>query len=146
MKKIYLICALCLSVMISNVQAQSNNVFVTETSESITPFIDKLQDGEQFTIHYKSTGCFHNAKETMTFLRENNSYYVIYKKERKALTDDSIQNIRDFEKQLAQQHSYGCTTVDNYLVIYNDVQRIATDGSCSWNGYGKLKKLFGFTA
>ncbi|WP_290679715.1 hypothetical protein [Kordia sp.] len=133
-------------MLISYAQTQNNNVVVTETNESIVPFIDKLQNGEQFTIHYSSTGCFHNTKETMKFQRENNTYYVIFNKEKKALDDNFIENIRDFEKQLAQQNNMGCTTVDNYLMIYNDVQRIAADGSCSWNGYSKLKKLFGFTA
>jgi len=145
MKKLYLSCLLCFSVLLNYAQEEINQVVITETTDSVVPFIDILKNGEHFTIHYASTGCFHNNKEALTFERENNTYYVVYKKERKEVSDAFIENIRDFEKQLASQHDSGCTTVDNYLVTYNDKQRIAIDGSCSWNGYGKLKKLFGFT-
>ncbi|MFK7749554.1 MAG: hypothetical protein AB8B65_14255 [Kordia sp.] len=146
MKKIYLSCVLCFSIMLNYAQSKTNQVVTTETTESIVPFIDKLKNGEHFTIHYKSSGCFHNSKEALTFERTNNTYYVVYKNEKKQVSDAFMERVRSFEKELSQQHDLGCTTVDNYLVIYNDTQRIATDGSCSWNGYSKLKKLFGFTA
>ncbi|MGH1385302.1 hypothetical protein [Kordia sp.] len=144
MKKIYLCCLLCFSVMLNYAQTQNNDSATTKTSKTIVPFIDTLQDGEQFTIHYSSTGCFHNTKETMTFQRENNTYYVIFNGEKKELDSNFLKKTRTFEKQLARQGNYGCTTVDSYLVTYNNVERIANDGSCSWNGYRRLKKLFGF--
>jgi len=144
MKNIFLFSVLFLCLTGSYAQ-QQNSVILTVTTENIVPFIDKLQNGEHFTIHYGSTGCFHNQKETMTFQRENDTYFVVLNNEKKTLNDDFIEQIRKFEKELAQQSDIGCTTVDKYLVTYKDTHRVIMDGSCAWNGYGKLKKLFGFT-
>jgi len=38
----------------------------------------------------------------------------------------------------------GCTTVGYYTVFLNNETIRKTDGSCNWNGFGKLEKyLFG---
>ncbi|MEM6686026.1 MAG: hypothetical protein AAF617_09610 [Bacteroidota bacterium] len=146
MKKIYVCYLLCLSVMMSYAQEKNKSITSINTTKTVVPFIDQLQNGEKFTVHYKSTGCFHSNNENMTFQRENDVYFVICNKQKKKLTADFMESIRNFETELAQKHDLGCTTVDNYLVIYNDVHRVITDGSCNWNGYQKLKKLFGFVA
>jgi hypothetical protein len=119
---------------------QNTNTRTTEITESIVPFIDQLKNGEQFTLHFASDGCFHHEKDKIVFQKEQNSYYVIFQNNKKKLDIATIEHIQKFEKELDKQGDMGCTTVDKYLLIYKESQRIVTDGSCAWNGYIKLKK------
>jgi hypothetical protein len=144
MKKVYLYCLVSFAFTAN--YAQQNATFVTtEITESIVPFIDQLKNGEQFTLHFASDGCFHNEKDKIVFQKEQNAYYVIYQNQKKKLDIATIEHIQNFEKELDKQGDMGCTTVDKYLLIYKDSQRIVTDGSCAWNGYGKLKKVLQLT-
>ncbi|WP_420573543.1 hypothetical protein [Kordia sp.] len=145
MRKIYVCSFLCLVFSISYAQVKSNKVATVEINKTVIPFIDKLQNNEQFTLHYSSKGCFHDVKESMTFQKEQDAYYVICQKERKKLDATTLEAIRIFEKELSAQQNNGlCTTVDHYLLIYNKSQRIISDGSCSWHGYSILKQKLGF--
>lgn len=146
MKTLCTILLLCLSFMWSSAQEGNAQTSVTMKKSSQKAFIDILQNDEKFTIHFSSKGCFHNTKEMLTFQKEDNNYYVIFQEKRKKLDSVTLENIRNFEKELLLQQDNGCTTVDNYLLIYKDTQRIITDGSCKWNGYHKLKKLLHFTS
>lgn len=141
MKTLYSCCLLLFTLSIGYAQQEK----LTTHTLHITPFIDKLENDEQFTLHYSSTGCFHNTKEMITFTKESGMYYVVFQNKRKKLDRLHLEKIRVFEKELAQQTHQGCTTVDNYLLIYHSSQRIISDGSCSWNGYTKLKKELGLS-
>lgn len=105
-----------------------------------TPIIDQLNTNEQFEILIKSTGCFHNTSNKIVISRENNGYYASCKNSKRELNLDDLAYLREFQKKLNQKHTYGCT----YIVVFDGKEQIVRDGSCSWNGFHKLKKRFGW--
>jgi hypothetical protein len=118
--------------------------YINYSKEIYKPIIDKLQDKENYKILISSQGCFHSTSDTLTIVRENNSYSATWTNKRKTLTQSDIDVVRNFEIELNYMTYGGCTTSDTYIVIYKNKKIQIEDGSCRWNGDTYLKaKLWG---
>lgn len=143
-KHLYICCMFLLVSLYSKAQEKTIPYKSTAHKSTYVTIFDQLQNKEQLQINFTSTGCFHRVKELMTFVKEDDAYYVVFKENRKILTLVDIEAIQKFEKGVARAQDHGCTTVDTYLITHNGKQQMISDGSCRWNGYYDLKKALGF--
>lgn len=107
--------------------------------ETYTPFIDQIQNGEQYSIHVSSRGCFHHFEDLIVIKRMENKYQLNHKGDKRILNQEEIETIRHFEMELNYKESQGCTTVEEYNLTYKKKKVKISDGSCSWNGYFNLR-------
>ncbi|WP_341907043.1 hypothetical protein [Fluviicola taffensis] len=115
------------------------------SQENYVPVIDRLKDGESYSIHLESRGCFHSTQESITISRNNSIYSIKWDEVTKELTSEDLKIIEHFEMELAHASSFwGCTTKDNYRVSYNDELTSYEDAGCRWHGSFYLREcLFG---
>ena len=114
-------------------------------AETHVPFIDRLKENENYTIMISSIGDFTGGKleAHIVISKSNNTYFVEFKKNKKKLNQSQIDFIKHFELELINMESYGCSTVDSYLLTYNNEKIQISDGSCAWEGFNVLfKQLF----
>ena len=146
--KLFLLCCLLLAVFTLSAKDRPHqhygHLIDNVTEEPFVPFIDLLQDGENFKIEIISLGCFSGSKQTLTIFREANSYTVNFQETIKALSTAEIRAIRDFEWQLQSLAIGGCSTVDTYKLVYGGDSIQVSDGTCSFNGGRKLMQQLGF--
>jgi hypothetical protein len=109
-------------------------------SDSYQPFIDRLKNGESYSIHVSSEGCFHFSDETMFIKKESDKLVLTFQENNIQLDSNSIRAIRHFEKELNFMKSFSCTTTDTYVLKYNGLKVEIADGSCAWHGAYYLKK------
>jgi len=104
------------------------------------PIIDKLKSQESYSIDITSLGCFHSAKDRIIIKRIKDEYRLTLGEKEKLLGDEEIEIIRRFEEELYHMESFGCTTVDTYVLKFNGSEIKISDGSCDWNGAFYLKR------
>ncbi len=114
--------------------------YINHELETYNPIINRLQDGESFSIDFSSRGCFHYSTEEMKIRRESDKYFVEYKDKEKILSKDDVEAIRHFEIELNYMNSSGCTTTDTYTIFHRAGLVMIFDGSCRWRGLYYLKK------
>lgn len=102
--------------------------------------VDRLGDGECFTIKYSSIGCFHLRDDSLTFSKKEGKLIARYKTRELYLSKKQIEAVREFEKQTKLIGGAGCTTVDSYQISYKKEISEFRDGSCKWHGFRFLKK------
>lgn len=108
------------------------------------PKIDRLKEGEYFTIRYASIGCSHSERDSLTITNRNGEFVARNKTNLVYLTDTQVEAVRQFEYQTTLIGGGGCTTMDSYQILYKDEISEAADRSCQWGGFVNLKKqLFG---
>ncbi len=104
------------------------------------PILDRLKNNERYQILMYSHGCFHHNKDTLTVSRKGNTYIAKLGLESKILEKSDIDAIRHFEIEFnCIKSEEGCTTVDEYKIVYRLKRKKLKDGSCSWCGYYFLK-------
>ena len=114
--------------------------FIDYKTNKYTPIIERLKDGESYSIHVMSSGCFHYTEADLIISRKNNEYYLKYKGVKQMLSLKEIEIIKKFEMELVHVYDYGCTSVDYYSVSYLEEEFSVIDGGCSWGGFYHLKK------
>lgn len=120
--------------------------YLDHESDPYRPFIDRLKNGESYSIQVSSMGCFHNSKETITIKRRSNKFHLYFKGKNRLLDKNEIRTIRYFEKEINNMvESYNCTTTDKYVLKYKSTEVIISDGSCVWHGDYFLKKALKLT-
>ena len=112
-------------------------------AEEYIPFINQLKNGESYLIQFSSQGCFHTSEKEIVIHKKENKYYLSYKEKENELTENEIEIISHFEKELKYMKSSDCTTIDTYILKYGKKQLKISDGSCMWNGYFHLAKTLG---
>lgn len=120
----------------------------TETATSDVILFSQLNELDEIVIEYSSIGCFHVQNERIKIYNKDEAWRVDYfdqevKVKSINLSKSDFQRIINFEEQLRQIDSSfgGCTTVDNYIFILNEKEVLkASDDSCNWSGFYKLKK------
>jgi len=103
-------------------------------SDPYEPIIDRLEDGESYSIQISSVGCFHSSAESYIIDRKSDKYYLNYLDKTKRLNKDAVKAIRNFELELNYMDTFGCTSSDTYTLVYKQHKVKITDGSCDWNG------------
>lgn len=115
--------------------------YVDYSSESYQPIIDTLQEGDSFTIHFKSVGCEHHEEEQLVIEKRQGTIRASQGDKTTQLTNEQIESIRKFEVQSTLNPvDGGCTTTDYYTFSFKEVKREVTDGGCDWNGFWFLNK------
>lgn len=116
--------------------------YIDYENASHKPFIDQLKDGEFYSIHISSSGCFHSSSDSLVVKRQKGLYYVLFKDQKVLLATEDITAIRHFEIELSYMESSGCTSVDRYTLEYKQQTLKIRDGSCRWFGsYRLMEKL-----
>ncbi|MDP5170497.1 MAG: hypothetical protein NWR72_09635 [Bacteroidia bacterium] len=119
--------------------------YLDHESDLYQPFIDRLENGESYSIQVSSQGCFHSSNETITIKRKSDKFYLTFQGKDRLLDNKEIRAIRYFEIELNYMESYGCTTTDTYVLKYKSKEVKISDGSCDWNGDYYLKKELNLT-
>jgi hypothetical protein len=126
--------------------------------------LSKLQDKDTISINFHSQGCFHTTLSKILINKDGDNYVArLYNlnwnyltKKRKTtmqvrgdsllktvtLTTKNIQDFIRFENELNFVSDGGCTTTDWYDIKSKYLNKKATDGSCSWDGFYYLRKSF----
>lgn len=112
------------------------------SKESYLPFIDRLQNGETYTVRISSWGCHIDKKDTITITKECDKYFARYGDTTKELNDGEVKIIRQFEIGLQYMEEGGCTHIDTYVLMYGDKKIEIVDGNCDWRGKYYLKRIF----
>lgn len=128
------------------VDITNNNVYSTELCtdyinyelETYIPFIDRLHEGESYSIEAESMGCFHHISQSMSIENKSGNFYVRDGKKKKQLDSADIEAVRHFEWELNYMQRSLCTTTDTYTLTYKKEKLEIIDGSCNWNGYDRL--------
>ncbi|HVU58916.1 MAG TPA: hypothetical protein VHD83_27835 [Puia sp.] len=126
--------------------------------------LQQLQDGEQLTIEFTSSGCFHYYGYKLTITRTGGHWETnIYASQKGMLNgghfyymfDDGywflqsttldaadLKKFTKFEKYLLEIKEPNpwifCTTTQHYIVRSNYAAFEATDGDCQWEGFNYL--------
>lgn len=108
-------------------------------------FLSRIEDDEEYTIYYRSIGCFHLDVDSLTIYKASNNYYIKYKGKSKLLDPSEIAEIQKLENELLN-YSFPdlCTTVDEYIVTYKSDTIQVTDASCYWEGFNQLKSIIDY--
>lgn len=112
-----------------------------DSTETYIPVIDRLANGDSYTIHTISKGCFHSINDTIIISRSKNVYYIFFEHEKKALSAEQTEEIRNFERLLDQMPFLtGCTTIADYEVLFRgEIAFAVTDEGCvSGNAYFRM--------
>jgi hypothetical protein len=126
--------------------------------------LSRLQDKDTISINFHSQGCFHTTFSKILISKQDDKYlarlynvnwgYVTKKKKTTmrnhgdsllktvTLTKQNVQDFIRFENELNFVTDAGCTTTDWYDIKSKYLNKKATDGSCSWNGFYYLRKSF----
>jgi hypothetical protein len=113
--------------------------------ETYVPMIDQIQDGESYSIHCASNGCFHSREDLLIIGRKAGYYFLKFEGRKKLLSRDEEEAIRHFEYELNYMESDGCTTSEVYTLKYKGNEVKIRDGSCDWNGAYHLKRQLNLT-
>lgn len=123
-----------------------------EILDKESQFCQNMHDSDTLVILYSETGCFHSDFGKMQFIRTSNSWIAqLYNPLTGNLIKQRVIRIEDFSKvgtfeRYVNQNkdSFGCTTVAYYSLQFKKQIVRFTDGSCSWDGFKKLKTdIFG---
>lgn len=115
-------------------------------------FYENMQDTDTLVILFSETGCFHSDFGKMQFIRIGNSWIAqLYNPltgeliEQRKIQIDEFSNVGILERYMNQSRdSYECTTVGYYSLQYKRKINRHIDGSCSWDGFRKLREeIFG---
>ena len=105
-------------------------------------FISTIEDEENYTIHYKSIGCFHLEEDSITLSHVGDNYFISNKSKVKKLTDKDLVEIDRLENELINYTFPDvCTTVDVYNIKYANKKITIEEASCNWNGFNRLKSI-----
>ena len=114
-----------------------------------TTYFDEIKN-DTLNFEYHSSGCFHLTKEEIKFYNENEHTIAKIKNEKgeiktKKLSNNEKKQVSLFFRQLLniENGMGGCTTVDSYILsMKNKKDLLIVDGSCDWNGFYQIKKIF----
>lgn len=118
--------------------------FNASLDSSITLF-NQLTPGDTGVIIYQSEGCEDYRYDTLRIHMNNKgTIKAQYKSREKIVSQEKLEQIIIFEKQLNRIQEAYCTTFDEYKVSLREKFYIAEDGTCSFYGFDYLKKLLKF--
>jgi hypothetical protein len=125
------------------------NLCVDEFQDTkVSTLFNTMKEGDKLVLKVSSHGCFHMLEDELTFSLKDRKYSVSFKDEKNktkvlSLNLDKLYRLIYFEKiiRYVAKVDGGCTTSDGYDFIKNgEVVYHATDNTCSWRGYGKIKR------
>jgi hypothetical protein len=113
----------------------------------VSTLFNTMKEGDKLILKISSYGCFHMLDDELTFTLKDRKYSVSFKDEKNKtkilpLNLDKLNRLIYFEKiiRYVARVDGGCTTSDGYDFIKNgEVVYHATDNTCSWHGYEKIK-------
>ncbi len=110
--------------------------YISYKKSEYIPILDRLKENEGYSLSFESQGCFHNVKSNkLYFKREKDSYFMIYKNQKRKLSEGEVRTVRYFEIELYEMDDHeNCTTRDTYIVRYNGGEFRKIDDSCTWDG------------
>ena len=119
-----------------------------EIMENESNFCQYMHDSDTLVILYSETGCFHSDFGKIQFIRTNNSWIAqLYNPltgnliKQQVIQIEEFSKVRAFERYINKsKDSFGCTTVAYYSLQFKKQIVRFTDGSCSWDGFKKLKE------
>ena len=119
------------------------NQFIHDKDTAQT-IVNSIQNGESYSIKVASLGCFHFDVDSMVIRKSDETYFLLFNKKEKRLSNEDLIVIQHFEIEL----NYialpgGCTTSTHYFLNYNQQEKYVVDDNCSWNGFYYLKKSLG---
>lgn len=123
-----------------------------EILENKPLFYQSMQDSDTLVILYSETGCFHSDFGKMQFIKTGNTWLAqLYNPftgkllEQRKIQIEKFTHVVAIERYMNQSNdSYECTTVAYYSLQFDRKIKRHIDGSCSWDGYRKLKEdIFG---
>ena len=114
----------------------------------VSTLFNTMKEDDKLVLKMSSYGCFHMLNDELTFTLKDRKYSVSFKDEKNKtkvlpLNLDKLNRLIYFEKiiRYLARVDGGCTTSDSYDFIKNgEVVYHATDNTCSWHGYGKIKR------
>jgi len=114
----------------------------------ITPLIDKLKNGEKYTIQNTFRGSIDYGIESVIIKKNNGVYYAQFKKRQKRLSKKEITLLRYFEIELnlLRNRRKFCSWANEFLLSYKQNRIEIIESSCEWNGWGYLLKKLGWKA
>lgn len=115
------------------------------SKQTYKPVIDRLKDGEYYTVYADSRGCFHWTQDELKVKRVGKNYQASWNDHKKILTETEKEMVRHFEMELNRIEGGGCTTETNYKLLYEGhLVTKAIDGTCHWGGiYDLTRTIFG---
>lgn len=129
------------------------NLCVDEFQDTkVSTLFNTMKEGDKIVLKISSFGCFHMLEDELTFTMKDRKYFVSYNDEKNKtkvlpLNIDKLNRLIYFEKiiRYVTRIDGGCTTNDGYDFVKNsELIYHATDNTCTWNGYGKIKnKILG---
>lgn len=115
--------------------------YVDYSRETFLPIIDRLQEGDSYTVNFKSVGCEHDNKAKLMIEKRQGVIRARKGDRATELTPGQIESIRRFEVQSnLLPEGGGCTTTDYYTFSFKGENRVVTDGGCDWRGFQVLNK------
>nr|WP_304192607.1 hypothetical protein [Phenylobacterium aquaticum] len=139
------------SVVVNN-QVTNVHLCVDEFQDTkVSTLFNTMKEGDVIVLKFSSFGCFHMLEDELTFSLKDKKYSVSYKDEKNKtkilpLNLDKLNRLIYFEKiiRYVARIDGGCTTNDGYTFIKNgETIYDATDNTCSWHGYGKIREILG---
>lgn len=106
----------------------------------IKSYIDLIRDHKSLKIHKQSIGCFHFTNDEIVIKKEGAYFVLYYDVYKKKLSENDMEFIRDFEKELQILPQSSCTTHNSYTISIGRKKIKINDETCEWYGLYYLKK------
>lgn len=106
----------------------------------IKSYIDLIRDHKSLKIHKQSIGCFHFTNDEIVIKKEGAYFVLYYDVYKKKLSENDMEFIRDFEKELQILPQSSCTTHNSYTISIGRKKIKINDETCEWYGFYYLKK------
>ncbi|AZA88744.1 hypothetical protein EG349_19180 [Chryseobacterium shandongense] len=90
---------------------------------------------DEVKLIYKSSGCFHLQKDSITILNRGDYYFIKYDNGKlKKIDKKIIENFVDLENRIRNiPKERGCTTVDSFIFKFKSKSDTFYDGTCRIN-------------
>ena len=140
------------AILLATITAHAQEIEKAATYPQ-TVFSKNLKKGDELSLSYVTTGCFHYASEKMVFKSTDEGVFGYYYKGKEAvkfveLTAAQLKVLINFEEKLRRLEMKlgGCTTNDSYsFTLNNDTVNTFrfVEDTCSWDsGFSELKAFF----
>ncbi len=117
--------------------------FLDYESNKNVLLIDELKNDESLMIYFQSMACFSGSEKELLISKIDNNFICKFDGIEYNLNNAQVKLIREFEIELRSNHSYDCSTLDNYELVNENLKQSYhfKDGSCVWKGFENLLKV-----
>jgi len=110
---------------------------LTDKTENLA--FENLKNGEVKLV-YKSSGCFHLEKDSITILNKGNNYFINRNNNLMKIDKQTWVYFVALENKIRQiPKDGGCTSVDSFVFKYKGRSDTIYDGTCSFNLVSTIK-------